>query len=212
MSAGGLACSERTPALALLVGGDLEPGAAAELRVHLGGCAGCARHLRELEAARTWFCSGGGPAFSSELFQALGRGIEAGLEEREEQAAIRLSWGRILRDRIGGWRFAAGFRPWWPGLLGGTLACLVALFAAVGSERGAARPGQVSEGQVRGERTVGLDGARAEGLDGALAAESGDKDTTAPLRIELATRDPNIRIIWFAAADSGGPGPGPGGL
>jgi anti-sigma factor RsiW len=184
-----MSCQEREAQLALHAGGDLPAAAAAELRAHLAGCSGCRRSLAALSETTDWL--------REQRMAARMAGLDRPLLDELQR--------RIARD-VTGRRPAPWLLAWWGRLF-------EANRQPLGVERG-----------LGGQPVLAMAGAGLL-LLGAVGALAGGRQATAPapaavvqaasatgapaassdsgLRIEMQTGDPDVRIIWFAAAETG---------
>jgi anti-sigma factor RsiW len=226
MTVSPVTCGDREAELALLASEDLDEPAATRLRRHLDACAGCRARLEEFRGGIDWLRSRrhapGAARLGMELQARIGRGIAQRapvpwpftLVRQLLDALARLRWhhesvvGGLAALLLVVGAIGALQRPLGPGAgqhavqheVLTTAPAAVAwdhhddrLLEAEADEANAAEgadqdvdmtdPGQTDEG------------AEPPGELAALAPGNG-------LRIELQTRDPDVRIIWFAGAST----------
>lgn len=223
-------CAEREPELALYVSEDLDADAAVSLRRHLGGCDVCRARLEEYRANLAWLRGqrlglGRSPARDRgpELAAELQRRLSAAIATRTP-ARWPLTWLQKLQGALPRLRhetIVAG--------LAATLLMIGAVGAlqrplplpagpartadpSVALARGGVSllgaelppdPGFAAESAFeRASEEPALEESESDGgEEGATEAMSHEEPARGnDLRIELATRDPDVRIIWFAEA------------
>jgi anti-sigma factor RsiW len=182
MSATPSPCAEREDDLALLAGGDLEPREARAVEAHVQSCAACARALAELRDTVTWARTRTQPTLPAPDLAELERRVLA----QVEAAPVPLRRPRVAQ-------FAA------VSLLAAAAAVALVLSRAGGiaptppGEPARVAPAALSEALSEGEE----DDDEADAL---WAAVEDDEPTppSHPLKIELRTTEPGVRIVWLA--------------
>jgi anti-sigma factor RsiW len=208
-------CPQNADLLALQAGGDLQAWQAALLRRHLDGCSDCRQLLSELRATREWVRVNL-PAVDADALAELRRRVV----------------GRLARERPFPWLLAILGRAWvswrnlgWQPVRGPAVAALLVV-GALGAlpslngrllETGSFSPEPAADARPavvhaiaaepdEGEAVESEEGSETEPLLGHDGAFDDDPPSDpSGLRIELQTRDPNVRIIWFAANADRGP-------
>lgn len=194
----GRECRRTEPLLALAAGGDLSPARARRVERHLRTCAVCR------EAAE---------AFAATIHTV--RGLPALKLSPDERAELRRSvWTRIERERMGTAAPIRRDRTAWTAA-GWAAAALVAVVAlllpwrGVRDDRSATTPA-VPPFRAEVAPTPGRPDAPAAadpvpGLPTRIAARRPrrparpilEPESTQPVRIELSTPDPDVRIVWL---------------
>jgi hypothetical protein len=186
--------------LALHAGDDLEGPAAAELRRHLPLCARCRGQLEQFRASQAWLVSHREAPVDHALLNQLQQRLGERLGGRRPPSMIVAWLGRA-------WEGTRSLGN--PLLLSMTVAAwlIVAAVAGLGGrELEAAHDGPGSGGPTRAGVTAPV--AASSGDDGIVAEVLTEPDEAARLRIELSTRDPDVRIIWFASRMASNDAPG----
>ncbi len=208
------ACGTRSHALGLLVNDDLGGEEATRLRRHVNQCDDCRLRLESLRDDADWLRRACDPRRQAELAARLRDRLVAQIGERPP------SW----------WPLAWARRLWSDVATGGPepiVAAVAGLLLLVGAAGALSRPlppvaidvgaSAVQEFTPDSEEEIvtwpGDEGLAPDAVStgarlidvvdaelGRGAAESPEQ-ADASLRIELATRDPNVRIIWFAQAE-----------
>jgi anti-sigma factor RsiW len=227
-----VSCPQNVSLLALQAGGDLTGRQAAVLRRHLDGCAGCRRLLVEFRETRQWVRTNLSPPVDAALLAQLRLRL-GGRLARERPfpwllAVLGRAWAswrgpewQPLRGLAVASLLVVGAVGALPSLNGRLLqhGGFPALQPAADARPAAAGTGWVpfswqisdpdepesdwSENEVEADLEAPL-GPDAQVLEEAQAS-AGDG-----LRIEMQTRDPNVRIIWFAAHSASGATPSRG--
>jgi anti-sigma factor RsiW len=181
-----VSCAGNEAALALYAGGDLPEAAAGRLREHLDHCPGCRLALAELSETTDWLrgqrMAARMAALDRPLLDELQRRIAREVTGRRPAPWLLAWWGRL---------FEANRQP-------------------LGVERGLAGQPVLAMAGV-GLLLLGAVGALAGGRQAAVPAapaavqaiSAAAPASDAGLRIEMQTGDPDVRIIWFAAAETG---------
>jgi hypothetical protein len=217
-----VACPQNAGLLALQAGGDLTPRQAAQLRRHLDRCPACRLSLAELRSTRDWVRSNLMTPVDAALLTELRRQVVGRLGQERPFPWLVAVLGRAWA----GWRSfswqpvrgvavaalllvgALGALPSLNGRLlehGGFVAlppaadALPALIGPLANDAEELDPAEEAS-QATGEEGDGLLGLDA-GFDDPPSGAGG-------LRIEMQTRDPNVRIIWFASNTAHGEPPG----
>ena len=181
--------------LALYAGDDLEAPAAAEVRRHLPGCVGCQQVAEDYRASQAWLASQRKAPLDQALLSQLQERLVRQLGERRPPSLI-MAW--LARA----WEYARPVRQ--PLMLVGVATWLVVVVMGELSVRapvsatGVPPLAGVSENAERTEE----EGPALAGV-GEMAEDLSQPDESSRLRIELATRDPDVRIIWFASNTGG---------
>jgi anti-sigma factor RsiW len=209
-----VSCAGNEASLALYAGGDLPEAAAGPLRAHLEHCPDCRQVLAEFSETTDWLrgqhtsgsrsgwksgsksawksvsnsarMSGQISAVDQPLLAELQRRVAREVVGRRQAPWLLAWWGRLFeahRQPLGVDRGVLAGQP----VLAGVGAALLVL-GLVGALSGG-RP--VTELAAQQERAA----VQARGVP-AAAVDPG-------LRIEMQTGDPDVRIIWFAAAQTG---------
>jgi hypothetical protein len=187
--------------LALHAGNDLEGAAAAELRRHLLDCPRCRRLLAEFRSSQAWLLSHREAPVDAALLGELQRRLDERLGSRRPPSVLVAWLGRL-------WESTRALGQ--PLLVVAASASLIVIgVSGLGGSDGvpSARPGVgPGAGIIAGARPGAMVAAAVPGgvpLDPA-AEVLPEPDEAARLRIELSTRDPDVRIIWFASNDAPG--------
>jgi hypothetical protein len=193
-------CSALEDRLALLAGGDLDEKQAALARAHVADCGTCTAALSELRAALArarQMDEAEAPFDAGDLSALHGRVMTA--------VAAQPPPVRPLRARL-----LALFFPERLTLAAGAAA--IAIFATVAlvepyrfrPEAALTGAASVKQPGTAAPEVSALAAAEPAGLDEEPFMEPDDDDDgdlgppSHPLKFELRTRDPNIRIIWLA--------------
>ncbi len=166
------ACGRFEDQLALLAGGDLPHDETSALRLHLPTCETCRRTLVEFREAMEWAKHADAPAFDERDLLQLRRRVTSAIEGRRPTPV------------------------WWRPLLGSMVAA--AALVAVAWVSASRHPGQTVVA------TLGMPDAGEEILLAnaePLREDFADPEMPAgprPLKIEMRTQDPKIKIIWLA--------------
>jgi anti-sigma factor RsiW len=208
-------CDANEERLALHAGGDLPAPEARALQQHLGLCARCQARLEDHRETRRWLRRDPPPALPAEDYERLRRSVL----ERTARVAPQAPLLALLRRA---WRSAR--QPALQPSLAAAALVLVALGSAGSLVRDGARFGLAPRAGAGAplaaaaraperpvDRGAGADGdllvARA-GVEGPAELAPGEEpDGTAAdlMRIEMQTKDPDVRIIWFSPhADGAG--------
>ena len=184
-----MSCAGNQSTLALYAGGDLPEAAAGPLRAHLEHCPGCRRELAELSETTDWLrgqrMAARMAGLDRPLLDELQRRIARDVAGQTQAPWLLAWWGRL---------FEAHRQPL--GVDGGGLAGQPVLAVA-----GAALLVLGVVGALAGGRQVSAPPVAAPALVQSAGAAGAAADPG--LRIEMQTGDPNVRIIWFAAAGTG---------
>lgn len=201
----------------LFVEGDLPAGQADLVRSHVAGCPRCRQVVAGFRASQAWLHERGPVALNGAMLEGLRRSVWRRLDDQK-----RRPW--LLRWMDRHW---ISLRRWASQPLVAVACTLLLVVGAsallrVSGLRTTATPTaddgsltatDLGEGQAaEAERTVEMD---VEGMF-AQAGTAGTAEAPSPLdsvdegpaviedhmRIELQTRDPNVRIIWFASNDA----------
>jgi hypothetical protein len=211
-------CPQNVSLLALQAGGDLTARQAAALRRHLDDCAGCRRLLAEFRETREWLRTNLSPPVDAALLAQLRLRLGGRLARERPFPWLLAVLGRAWAS----WR-----GPEWQPLRGLAVASLLVVGAvgALPSLNGRLlQPGGFSALQPAADArpaSVGTRGVPFAWMDDDQEAEPAEVDELADLeaplgpdaqmleeaqpsavdglRIEMQTRDPNVRIIWFAS-------------
>jgi hypothetical protein len=206
-------CPQNASLLALQAGGDVTPREAALLRRHLDRCDQCRQMLAELRDTRDWVRVNL-PVVDADVLAELRRRVVGNLERERPFPWLLAILGRAwLSWRNLGWQPVRG--PAVAALL------IVGALGALPSLNGRLlQPGPFSSMQpatdARPAATHAVsdepdeaEGESEEAADEPLIGLDGhDEDPASDpsgLRIEMQTRDPNVRIIWFASNTDRGP-------
>ncbi len=218
-------CPHNASLLALQAGGDLSPRQATQLRRHLDGCSGCRRSLAELRATRDWLRSNLTPPLDAAVLSELRRRVVGRLAKERSFPWLFAILGRAFTSWRGvGWQPVRGVAVG-ALLLVGALGALPSLNgrlldegAFVALPPGSSTDLQPASAGTRAGPTASGDSDDSEQTEGddtegeGLLGLDGDFDDppSGPggLRIEMQTRDPNVRIIWFASHTAHGETPG----
>jgi anti-sigma factor RsiW len=195
-------CARNEDALALLAGGDLPEEEARALRAHVAGCGACDRELAELQAALAWARHAEPSPFVAEDLATLHRRVLADLAAAPPPR-------RPLLERL-----VAALRPGRFALV--TAGVAAALLVAIVGREGRVGPPVLDSPALEplapaplGTLAAPDAGEEATGdpttLAALAAANEGELDPqldvvshSHPLKIELRTGDPKIRIVWLA--------------
>ena len=190
--------------LPLFVDGDLPRGKSERVRQHLEGCPTCRGLSDEYRQSQRWLRASAVPAVGGEKLEALRRTVWRRLEREPRPAPL---WLAIER----GWM---GLRRWAGQPAMAVAAMGLVVLGSVTLTR-TAGVGGARLGAPQAPRDEVADDNAAdppEDPDTMLAvatsdeltepAESGELEPTeesaaSKMRIELQTKDPNVRIIWF---------------
>jgi anti-sigma factor RsiW len=205
-----VSCAGNEASLALYAGGDLPEAAAGPLRAHLEHCPDCRQALAEFSETTDWLrgqrSSGCKSAWKSGWKSAGFSARMSGQISAVDQPLLDELQRRVARE-VEGRRQA----PW-------LVAWLGRLFEAhrqpLGVDRGVLAGQPVLAVVGAGLLVLGVVGALSGGRPvpavgsqqerAALQARGVPAAPVGPgLRIEMQTGDPDVRIIWFAAAETG---------
>jgi anti-sigma factor RsiW len=201
-----VSCAGNEASLALYAGGDLPEAAAGPLRRHLEHCPDCRQALAEFSETTDWLrgqrssgcqsvgksgwsssrMSGQISAVDQPLLAELQQRVARELEGRRQAPWLLAWWGRLFeahRQPLGVDRRVLGGQP--------VLAVVGAGLLVLGVVGALSGGRQVSAVAWQEERAA----VQARGVP-AAPVDPG-------LRIEMQTGDPSVRIIWFAAAETG---------
>ncbi len=213
----GDSCSAFSARISLYVEDDLDARAADEVRKHITACAACASELRDYRLSQAWLRQYEAPAPDAAALDSLRRHLARRLEPADRQPPVL----RLLQ-RHWWWQRRTAPGP----TLALVALALVSTAAFLGSA-GPGRKSEPSESspnaqnfmpEARVPSPVGVSAtpesaereslvspdtqALGDKLAGSLAVDDSalDEDIPSPdnTRIEIQTRDPKVRIIWFA--------------
>jgi hypothetical protein len=209
-------CARFDDQLALAAGDDLSQDEAAALRLHLPTCEGCREALLEYRSAIQWARATDGnaspaPFDDAELGQLHGR-ITAAVERTPRSPSWLMRLLVLLVPQIGAPSPTGGkLRGWSAGLFGlGTVASAALLFVLTADSRQQVSQGELGTLDLRepsGAATSSASEGEPEPVLLANAEGTSDQDLEPPsdipldqrpLKIEIRTKDPKIKIIWLA--------------
>jgi len=220
-------CRRTKEVIPLYVGGDLDAHQIDAVLSHLQACTECSKVAAEYEESQEWLCGFTPPDFPEALFEDLRGSVLAGIEERRSRPtlfqALSGRWNQrliiaasvallIVLCVLAVYVSATKKTPS-PGPTEAN--------RPQQQQQQPARPNAdpqtagvptvhehrrrgTSIAQLRRHRArvkLGRDGGHLARIDRDQkgAAPDGGTETQAPLRIEIQTSDPNIRIIWFSS-------------
>lgn len=184
--------------LALYAGGDLDDQAASELRRHLPGCQRCGDLLTDFRGGQAWLARQREVPLNTALLDQFQERLARQLGQRRPPSVVMAWLARI-------WEVVRPVRQ--PLMLMGVAAWL-AVVAVSAFSRPDAGGTTVAVGPqpvaARASATSVADETAAEGDSSEGDELLSEPDEASRLRIELATRDPDVRIIWFASNTAAG--------
>jgi len=209
-------CQASQQLLPLFVEGDLPPRKSEQVRRHLEDCLVCRGLQEQYRSSQQWLRASAHPMVAGERLEELRRAVLRRIEHQPRPAPL---WLAIER----GW---ASLRRWasQPAVAVAAVGMVVLVSVTMTRGLGGSRLGaQLDlENQVQLEEvTYEGDGAESpddpdtilaaatpeEMADGtetgeAMAIDGTEENAASKMRIEIQTQDPNVRIIWFAPAES----------
>lgn len=190
-------CGRMEERLPLFVSGDLSPLEMDEVRRHIDSCEACAGLAALLNEDTSWLSETGAPAFDESELAVLRSSVNRRLDE--EAAAPGLL------------EVFAGFLTWRPVLAAAAIILIALMYLLSGRTTAPEEPLIVRDAEIRdggviedpkpakpptAKKQVKRSRRRPAGNRLLAQAEPGP---ATPLRIEIQTADPNIRIIWLAS-------------
>jgi|SRR5215831_5852680 len=204
----------------LYVEGDLKPREHERVTRHIASCPECEGLVREVTESQLWLKSSETERFDDAVLDNVRRGAR---QKIAEMADARFGWL--------GFYARLNWKPLILACPAMLLMCWLAVHSVFYKNRNRAAPGQVADGRGyspkkvpdtttisdiasgigskdripvgrkrRRPRLVGPE----PGLESrSQLATSRETRESAPLRIEIQTEDPNVRIIWFASPGDG---------
>jgi len=199
-------CMRFEDQLALLAGGDLSPDEAATLALHLPTCPGCRVTLLELRQAMTWARASDAARIDDGDLDELRHRIVAAITDRRPAPSWRARLALILSPRFSAPRPTA-HPAWYAGIVASVMAAVFLLVVGSRAEDGAGPMVAGNSTAVHAPSLLARDAgkpvllAEAEPLaDEPWPAmpEARAQPGPRPMKIELRTSDPKIKIIWLA--------------
>ena len=190
--------------LPLFVEGDLPPRKGARVRRHLDGCAACRGLGDEYRQSQHWLRASVPPAVSGERLELLRRAVWRRVQIEPPPAplwlAVERGWAALRR-----WASQPGVAVAAVGLVMLGSVSLTRMAGVRGTrvggvETAGAPAGLVDSWADPSEDPELLAAATADELpEGAEAGEAEPTEESAAnnMRIEIQTKDPNVRIIWL---------------
>jgi anti-sigma factor RsiW len=217
-------CDEIEKLVPLYVEGDLPARRAERVRRHVEGCAACRSLLDGFRSSQRWLHGARAPEVGGAALEALRRTVWRRIEAEPPRSA---AWREI--ERI--W---AGMRRWVAQPTMATLALFVVVTGSFALSRVTATSSAGRPGHTRWTTAPASDGAGSAGAPAGRAAgearpeapsepmlaqasadlggDGAERDPTSDepgaddsLRIEIQTRDPDVRIIWFSPTEDRAP-------
>jgi len=202
-----VSCAGNEASLALYAGGDLPEAAAGPLRAHLEHCPDCRQLLAEFSETTDWLRgqpNSGRKSVGTSGWKSVSTSVRmSGQISAVDQPLLAELQRRVARE-VEGRRQA----PW-------LLAWFGRLFEAhrqpLGLDRGVLAGQPVLAVVGAGLLVLGVVGALSGGRpvppvasqEQRAAVQARGVPVDPGLRIEMQTGDPDVRIIWFAAAETG---------
>jgi anti-sigma factor RsiW len=188
--------------LPLYVDGDLPPRKNERVRRHLESCLPCRGLSEEYRRSQQWLRASAGPALPGEKLEALRQAVWRRVEREPRPSPLRLAVERAL----------VALRHWagQPAVAGAAVGLVVLGSVTMTRVAGPGGPHLVVPPEAPQEEVA--DEAPAEADDpGILAAatpdemeasdpaegEPSEETSDSRMRIEIQTKDPNVRIIWL---------------
>jgi hypothetical protein len=202
-------CQSAQKVIPLLVEGDLPPRKAERVRRHVDSCLPCRGLCEEYRRSQQWLRASATPAIGGAPLERMRRTVWRRIETEPRPAPW---WLAIER----GW---AALRRWASQPLVGAVAVSLVVLGSVtltrmqglgGSRLGSSlepeaaleeSPADNGNGDLPDDPEMMLAQATPEELaEGSEAgeAEASDDPASEAMRIEIQTKDPDVRIIWFA--------------
>jgi Putative zinc-finger len=219
-----MSCDLAGKLVPLYVESDLSPRRMARVRRHLEGCLACRALLEEYRASQRWLHAARTPEIGGAALEGLRRAVWQRIAALPARSALER---RLDRVWAGLRRWAA--QPAMAALVVFAVVAGSLTLSGVTRPAGRAEPGAAQQiGERAGHPGDGLVGddawlgehapgdgddlpepmlAQASFEDGAEDGEPGDRGdgdergaASEAVPVEIQTRDPNVRILWFAPA------------
>jgi anti-sigma factor RsiW len=200
-------CPSIEKLIPLFVEGDLSPGQTKKVRGHVDGCQACRTLVDDYRTSQRWLHGAPPLQVGGATLEGLRRSVWKRIASEPATPALRrhIEWA---------W---ASLRHWAAQPAMATLALFVVVTGSYALSRVTTSPGPASRFSLEApaaanhgdERSREPMLARATLDDGSDDLEPGTGDDSVAsddsMRIEIQTRDPDVRIIWFSPTEDRAP-------